>query len=57
MHFINQKAVIYDTQFLTTLPEREVRSGMAEVIKHALISNAEWLQELMQLQTITEISK
>jgi 3-dehydroquinate synthase len=29
--------IFIDEQFLTTLPERELRSGMAEVIKHALI--------------------
>jgi 3-dehydroquinate synthase len=30
-------AVISDSSFLTTLPQREFRSGFAEVIKHALI--------------------
>ena len=33
--------------YYTTLSEKEVRSGMAEVIKHALISNAKWVEELM----------
>jgi 3-dehydroquinate synthase len=32
-------AVICDTLMLSTLPEREFRSGFAEVIKHALISD------------------
>ena len=54
MHFINQRQSLYDTKFLTTLSEREVRSGMAEVIKHAMISNPEWLQDLMQ-KNITEL--
>ncbi|MEZ0538256.1 3-dehydroquinate synthase [Fibrella arboris] len=36
-------AVLIDTAFLGTLPERELRSGFAEVIKHCLIADAaEW---------------
>lgn len=36
-------AVLIDTAFLATLPERELRSGFAEVIKHCLIADAdEW---------------
>lgn len=31
------KAVIIDTQFLTTLPQSEMRSGLAEMLKHGLI--------------------
>lgn len=53
--FYQPEAVIYDTRFLQTLSEREVRSGMAEVIKHALISNESWLTELMQIPKITQI--
>ncbi len=34
---------------LTTLSKKEIRSGMAEVIKHALISDENWLHDLMQL--------
>jgi len=37
--FRNPAAVFVDTDFLKTLPERELRSGFAEVIKHALIGN------------------
>jgi 3-dehydroquinate synthase len=33
-------ATIIDTQFLTTLPEAELRSGFAEIIKHCLIGDA-----------------
>lgn len=47
--FYQPEAVLFDTNFLTSLPKKEVRSGMAEVIKHAMISDATWLQELMQL--------
>jgi hypothetical protein len=37
-----------DTAFLTTLPEREYRSGLAEVVKYGVILDAElfaWLEE------------
>jgi 3-dehydroquinate synthetase len=33
--------VLVDTGFLPTLPEREFRAGMAEVIKHGVISDPE----------------
>ena len=36
--FYQPQGVIYDMTFLTSLPVREVRSGTAEIIKHALIS-------------------
>jgi 3-dehydroquinate synthase len=42
------KAVLIDTVFLQTLPQRELRSGFAEVLKHCLIADkAHWykLQE------------
>ena len=35
------KLVITDPSFLLTLPERELRSGMAEVVKHGIISDPE----------------
>ena len=34
------EAVLIDTQFLATLPELELRSGFAEIIKHCLIADA-----------------
>ncbi len=41
--FCQPKATIIDPSFLNTLPERELRSGFAEVIKHCLISDsAQW---------------
>jgi 3-dehydroquinate synthase len=33
------KVVVADPGFLLTLPERELRSGMAEVVKHGIISD------------------
>ena len=38
--FEQPTAVLIDPTFLATLPERELRSGFAEVIKHCLISDA-----------------
>ena len=35
--FSNPKSVIINPKFLETLPENELRSGFAEVVKHALI--------------------
>lgn len=48
--FYQPKAVIIDTQVLSTLPPREVSAGIAEVIKYGLIIDAEfyrWLEENM----------
>lgn len=39
--FQQPNAVLIDPEFLTTLPERELRSGFAEVIKHCLIADAD----------------
>ena len=43
-------AVISDTDTLATLPARELRAGMAEIIKYGLINDSEffiWLEENM----------
>lgn len=53
--FYQPKAVLYDTEFLHTLSEKEVRSGMAEVIKHALISDPKWVEELLEGDHVTEL--
>ncbi len=37
--FAHPIAILCDTLLLSTLPEREFRSGFAEVIKHALVSD------------------
>lgn len=45
--FHQPEAVFYDLNLLKTLPEQEIRSGFAEVIKHALIYDSEfyyWLK-------------
>ncbi|OAV45875.1 3-dehydroquinate synthase [Lewinella sp. 4G2] len=51
--FADPIAVWIDPTFLKTLPPREVRSGYAEIIKHALIADAE---QWSQLQQITDLS-
>lgn len=53
--FNDPKGVYIDTTFFKTLPFEELRSGYAEVIKHALIWNdKEWnrLQAITDLQTV-----
>lgn len=53
--FYQPEAVIYDSTFLHSLSEKEVRSGMSEVIKHALISDAQWVEELLEGEFITKL--
>lgn len=50
--------VLYDTQCLLTLPEKEWRSGFAEVVKHGFIydeSFLQWLHEHVVSLTIWEM--
>ena len=41
--------IVVDTTFLQTLPERELRNGFAETIKHAIIGDRDFLQEIADL--------
>ncbi|MFC9597110.1 3-dehydroquinate synthase [Peribacillus butanolivorans] len=56
--FHQPEAVIYDLEFLQTLPLQELRSGFAEVIKHSLIADKEfyrWLKSnIVDLNNITD---
>ncbi|WP_338451798.1 3-dehydroquinate synthase [Niallia oryzisoli] len=56
--FYQPEAVIYDTNFLKSLPLSERRSGFAEVIKHSLISDVsfyQWLKSnISSLESIRE---
>ncbi|RDX02395.1 3-dehydroquinate synthase [Listeria kieliensis] len=45
-NFYQPEAVVYDTSLLATLSTREMRSGFAELIKHALISDSSFLKSL-----------
>ncbi|GAB3808660.1 3-dehydroquinate synthase [Spirosoma humi] len=44
--FQQPNTVLIDTTFLATLPERELRSGFAEIIKHCLIADAAMWDEI-----------
>ncbi len=39
--------------FLKTLPEKEMKSGFAEVIKHALINNRDYFEKVEKLRSIS----
>ena len=47
-NFYPPRAVIYDIETLETLPAHEVRSGYAELVKEAFISDKDFLGELLQ---------
>ena len=44
--FHQPSLVVADTEFLATLPEREVRAGMAEVVKAAILRGPETLRPI-----------
>lgn len=46
--FHQPAGVLFQPDLFTTLPEREVRSGMAELVKHAMISDDDWTESLLQ---------
>ncbi|WP_017731193.1 3-dehydroquinate synthase [Nafulsella turpanensis] len=46
--FQEAEAVLIDADFLSTLPLQELRSGYAEVVKHALIADAHHWQQLQE---------
>ncbi len=54
--FHQPEAVIYSTDFLTTLPLNEKRSGFAEVVKHALIADENLYRSLREnVKTIDDL--
>ena len=55
--FYQPVEVIYDVHFLETLPFSEVKSGMAEVIKHSLISDSQWAEEFFHLTSLNNLDK
>ncbi|TGB04533.1 3-dehydroquinate synthase [Halobacillus salinus] len=46
--FFNPVGVLYDVETLHSLPSKEIRSGYGEVIKHALLSDRSWLEDLLE---------
>ncbi|BDD10603.1 3-dehydroquinate synthase [Fulvitalea axinellae] len=51
--FQKPQAVLISSEFLKTLPFREIRSGYAEILKHALIADASHWEELKSLDLKT----
>lgn len=54
--FTKPQSVFISPSFLKTLPERELKSGFAEVIKHALIADVEKWNELKQVHSLTDVN-
>ncbi len=46
--FSNPEMVLIDTNYLETLPKRQLRSGVAEIIKYGLTTDANLLEEIQQ---------
>lgn len=46
------KAVVIDTHFLETLSSKEMRSGLAEMLKHGLIFNKEYWNKFKNLKDL-----
>mgnify|MGYP001415321847 FL=1 len=46
------KAVLIDTQFLNTLPQNEMRSGLAEMLKHGLIFDKTYWDKFKNLKDL-----
>jgi len=53
--FHQPKLVLIDPQVLKTLPSREFRAGMAEVIKYGVIWDAELFQQLEAAERLDEL--
>lgn len=53
--FADPQAVWVDPAFLATLSERELRSGYAEIIKHALIADGDHWQQLQRIESLAEV--
>ncbi|MFC4354576.1 3-dehydroquinate synthase [Chryseomicrobium palamuruense] len=53
--FHHPQAVVFDTNYLLTLPTSEVRSGFSELLKHALLSDANWVEELLLKDSLDDL--
>ena len=53
--FANPEMVFIDPVFLQTLPPKEVRSGFAEIVKHALIDDAAQWADLQQIEDLANV--
>jgi 3-dehydroquinate synthase len=48
----NPKMVLIDTNFLDTMPSNEMKSGLAEMIKHGLISEKLYFEKFLNLSSL-----
>jgi len=53
--FNNPQMVWVDTEFLSSLPANELRSGYAEVLKHCLIANEQMWSSLKEYENLNDI--
>ena len=44
--------VLIDTQYLETVPQNEMRSGLAEMLKHGLIHDKEYWEKFLDLKAV-----
>jgi 3-dehydroquinate synthase len=51
----NPVAVLADTQFLQTLPAEQMRSGLAEMLKHGLIADKMYWEKFADLSSMTTL--
>jgi len=54
--FHHPALVLFDEEFLDTLPENELKSGYAEILKHALVANSDFWNVLNRNSSIHDIS-
>ncbi|MGC8769916.1 MAG: 3-dehydroquinate synthase [Brevinematia bacterium] len=55
--FSQPLAVFIDTEFLKTLPEIEIKNGMAEIIKHGLIFDKNYIDKLNKMNYEEKIKR
>lgn len=51
--FAHAEEIFVDTDFLKTLPFQELRSGFAEMLKHALIADVKHWQDLISIKELS----
>ena len=54
--FHQPSGVLFNMSIYNTLPAREIRSGMAELLKHAFISDEDWTNRLLADTSFSEPS-
>ncbi|WP_224490543.1 3-dehydroquinate synthase [Robertkochia flava] len=50
---LEPEMVLIDSEYLNTLPSRELRSGLAEMLKHGLIRDARYWEQLAGMKDLT----